>query len=159
MRVVEAGYRIVHEPGAVATVGASDRFEDVFERRARIAAGGFQSIWRLKSLLNPSRGLVWWQYVSHRVLRWGVVPVLLPLLVAVNLSLLSARPIYKAILVAQVGFYGAAAAGWWLRRTRLGRHRALSLPFFFSAANAAALVGCARLVTGRQTVLWKRTRQ
>jgi poly-beta-1,6-N-acetyl-D-glucosamine synthase len=147
MRVVEAGYRIVHEPGAVA------------ERRARIAAGGFQSIWRLKSLLNPSRGLVWWQYVSHRVLRWGVVPVLLPLLVAVNLSLLSARPIYKAILVAQVGFYGAAAAGWWLRRTRLGRHRALSLPFFFSAANAAALVGCARLVTGRQTVLWKRTRQ
>jgi biofilm PGA synthesis N-glycosyltransferase PgaC len=159
MRVVEAGYRIVHEPGAVATEVASDRFEDVFERRARIAAGGFQSIWRLKSLLNPSRGLVWWQYVSHRVLRWGVVPVLLPLLVAVNLSLLSARPIYKAILVAQVGFYGAAAAGWWLRRTRLGRHRALSLPFFFSAANAAALVGCARLVTGRQTVLWKRTRQ
>jgi biofilm PGA synthesis N-glycosyltransferase PgaC len=158
MRVVEAGYRIVHEPGAVATEVASERFEDVFERRARIAAGGFQSIWRLKSLLNPGRGLVWWQYVSHRVLRWGVVPLLLPLLVAVNWSLVSAGPIYKAILVVQVGFYGAAAAGWWLRRTPLGRRRVLSLPFFFSAANAAALVGCARLVTGRQTVLWKRTR-
>jgi poly-beta-1,6-N-acetyl-D-glucosamine synthase len=158
MRVVEAGYRIVHEPGASATEEASERFEDVFERRARIAAGGFQAIWRLKSLLNPRRGLVWWQYISHRVLRWGVVPLLLPLLVAINWSLVPARPIYETILVAQVGFYGAAAAGWWLRGTPVGRNRVLSWPFFFSAANAAALIGCARLVTGRQTVLWKRTR-
>lgn len=158
MRVVEAGYRIVHEPGAVALEEGSERFEDVFERRARIAAGGFQSIWRLKSLLDPRRGLVWWQYISHRVLRWSVVPFLLPLLVAVNWTLASAQPIYKVMLAAQFVFYGAAIAGWWLRRTPLGRHRLLSMPFFFSAANAAVLVGGVRLVTGRQTVLWKRTR-
>jgi poly-beta-1,6-N-acetyl-D-glucosamine synthase len=158
MRVVEAGYRIVHEPGASATEDASDRFEDVFERRARIAAGGFQSIWRLRSLLDPRRGLVWWQYVSHRVLRWGIVPLFLPLLVALNWSLISARPIYKAMLVVQLVFYGAAAAGWWLRRNPLGRYRVFSLPFFFSAANVAVLIGCARVMTGRQTVLWKRTR-
>jgi cellulose synthase/poly-beta-1,6-N-acetylglucosamine synthase-like glycosyltransferase len=158
MRVVEAGYRIVHEAGAVATEEASARFEDVFERRARIAAGGFQAMWRLRSLLDPRRGLVWWQYVSHRVMRWGLVPFLLPLLVAVNWSLVSGRSIYRAMLLAQLVFYSAAATGWWARRHPLGRLRILSLPFFFSAANAAALVGCARLVTGRQTVLWKRTR-
>ena len=158
MRVVEAGYRIVHEPGAMAIEDASERFEDVFERRARIAAGGFQSIWRLRSLLDPRRGLVWWQYVSHRVLRWGVVPLLLPLLVALNWTLISVRPIYTATLVAQLGFYGAAVVGWWLRRKPFGRYRLFSLPFFFSAANTAVLIGCARLVTGRQTVLWKRTR-
>lgn len=158
MRVVEAGYRIVHEPGAVAMEEASARIEDVFERRARIAAGGFQAIWRLRSLLDPRRGLVWWQYVSHRVLRWGLVPFLLPLLVAINWNLGSARPIYRVMLLTQVAFYAAAAAGWSLRRSPVGRFRLFSLPFFFSAANAAALVGCARLVTGRQTVLWKRTR-
>lgn len=158
MRVVESGYRIVHEPGAVAVEEASERFEDVFERRARIAAGGFQSIWRLKSLLDPRHGLVCWQFVSHRVLRWGVVPLLLPLLVVVNWRLAAAHPIYEAILAAQLGFYGAAAAGWLLRRTSLGRHRSLSMPFFFSAANVAALVGAVRLITGRQTVLWRRTR-
>jgi poly-beta-1,6-N-acetyl-D-glucosamine synthase len=158
MRVVEAGYRIVHEPGAKATEDASERFEDVFERRARIAAGGFQSIWRLRSLLDPRRGLVWWQYISHRVLRWAVVPLLLPLFVAINWSLVSARAVYKAMLIAQLVFYAAAGVGWWLRRNPLGRHRVFSLPFFFSAANAAVLIGCARLVTGRQNVLWKRTR-
>ena len=158
MRVVEAGYRIVHEPGAVATEEASARFEDVFERRARIAAGGFQSIWRLRSLLHPRRGIVWWQYVSHRVLRWALVPFLLPFLIIINWNLLSARPIYRPMLLAQVIFYGAAVTGWWLRRSPLGRLRVVAFPFFFSAANAAVLVGCARLVTGRQTVLWKRTR-
>ena len=158
MRVVEAGYRIVHEPAAVATEDGSERFEDVFERRARIAAGGFQSIWRLRSLLDPRRGLVWWQYLSHRVLRWAVVPLLLPLLVAVNWSLASAQPIYTVILAVQLVFYGAAIAGWWLRHTPLGRHRLLSMPFFFSAVNAAVLVGGVRLITGRQTVLWRRTR-
>jgi len=158
MRVVEAGYRIVHEPGASATEEACERFEDVFERRARIAAGGFQSIWRLRSLLDPRHGLVCWQYISHRVLRWGVVPLLLPLLLVLNWTLTSARPIYSVMLAAQVAFVGAAIAGWCLRRTSLGRLRVLSMPFFFSAANAAVLVGGARLVTGRQSVLWKRTR-
>jgi cellulose synthase/poly-beta-1,6-N-acetylglucosamine synthase-like glycosyltransferase len=158
MRVVEAGYRIVHEPGATAVEEASERFEDVFERRARIAAGGFQSIWRLRSLLDPRHGLVWWQYVSHRVLRWGVVPVLLPLLVLANWTLSPAQPIYTVMLVAQFAFYGAAVTGWWLRRTPMGQRRLLSMPFFFFAANAAVLVGGMRLVTGRQTVLWKRTR-
>ena len=108
MRVVESGYRIVHEAGAVATEAASENFEDVFERRVRIAAGGFQSIWRLKSLLNPRRGLVWWQYVSHRVVRWALVPFLLPLLVALNWSLVSVRPLYRATLVVQALFFGAA---------------------------------------------------
>lgn len=158
MRVVEARYRIVHEPGAVATEEASARFEDVFERRARIAAGGFQSIWRLRALLNPRRGIVWWQYVSHRVLRWALVPFLLPVLLLFNWRLASTGPIYRVMLLAQVIFYGAAVAGWWLRRHPLGRTRFIALPFFFSAANAAVLVGCARLVSGRQTVLWKRTR-
>jgi cellulose synthase/poly-beta-1,6-N-acetylglucosamine synthase-like glycosyltransferase len=159
MRAVEAGYRIVHEPEAVAAEEASERFEDVFERRARIAAGGFQAMWRLRSLLDPRRGLVWWQYVSHRVLRWGLVPLLLPLLVGLNAILAAAQPIYRATLLAQAAFYTAAAAGWLLRAQPSGRHRMLSFPFFFSAANAAALVGCARLVTGRQSVLWKRTRR
>jgi poly-beta-1,6-N-acetyl-D-glucosamine synthase len=158
MRVVEAGCRIVHEPGAVAIEEASARFEDVFERRARIAAGGLQAMWRLRSLLDPRRGLVWWQYVSHRVLRWGLVPVLLPLLVAVNWTLAPVHPIYRVTLAAQLAFYAAAAAGWCLRGSPIGGWRPLSLPFFFAAANAAVLVGGMRLATGRQTVLWKRTR-
>src|SRR4051794_11377371 len=66
MRVVEAGYRVIYEPSAVAWEEGLQRTEDVFERRARIAAGGFQAILRLRRLLDSRFGLVRWQYVSHR---------------------------------------------------------------------------------------------
>lgn len=159
MRVVEAGYRVVYEPAAVAAEAASDRFEDVFERRARIAAGGLQSLWRLRSLLDPRRGVVWWQYVSHRALRWAIVPFLLPLLAALNVAEARRSALFRLLALPHAALYLAAGLGWIARAGRWGRHPLLHLPLFFTAANAAALVGCVRLVSGRQSVLWKRTRR
>jgi len=159
MRAVIAGYRIVYEPDAVATEEAPAATTDVFERRARIAAGAFQAMWRLRPMLDPRRGVVWWQYVSHRVLRWAVVPFCLPVLLVLNAILLPAGPLYQAAFVIQAAFYGAALTGWALRRRAAGRLRVVLLPFFFSAANLAAIVGCARLATHRQTVLWKKARR
>lgn len=158
MRVVQAGYRVVYEPEAVAEEDEPARVEDQFERRARIAAGGFQAMLRLGPLLDPRRGTVWWQYVSHRVLRWALVPFLLPLVVVMNGVLARGRPFYGLTLAAQLGFYGAAAIGWWHRHSAVGKLPFLYFPFYFCAANAAAIIGCARLLSKRQTVLWKRTR-
>jgi hypothetical protein len=110
-------------------------------------------------MLDPRRGVVWWQYVSHRVLRWAVVPFCLPVLLVLNAILLPAGPLYQAAFVIQAAFYGAALTGWALRRRAAGRLRVVLLPFFFSAANLAAIVGCARLATHRQTVLWKKARR
>lgn len=159
MRVIEAGHRVVYEPGAVALEDAPASFEDVFERRARIAAGGFQALWRLRSLLNPGRGLVWWQYVSHRALRWAVVPFLLPGIIALNARSARSGRLYRAGFVLQLLFYGSALVGWWRRDSALGRCPVFYFPFFFSAMNAAVVVGFVRWVSGRQTVLWKRTRR
>jgi cellulose synthase/poly-beta-1,6-N-acetylglucosamine synthase-like glycosyltransferase len=158
MRLVEAGRRIVYEPDAVAVEEAPSTPGNVFERRARIAAGGYQAMWRLRSLLNPARGIVWWQYVSHRVVRWGLVPFLLPFVLAANLVLAPLRPIYGGLLALQLAFYASALAGQLLHGRPSARTPLVSLPNFFVAANLAALVGCLRLVTGRQTVLWQRTR-
>jgi hypothetical protein len=116
-------------------------------------------MWRLRPMLDPRRGVVWWQYVSHRVLRWAVVPFCLPVLLVLNAILLPAGPLYQAAFVIQAAFYGAALTGWALRRRAAGRLRVVLLPFFFSAANLAAIVGCARLATHRQTVLWKKARR
>jgi poly-beta-1,6-N-acetyl-D-glucosamine synthase len=158
MRVVEAGYRVVYEPGAIADEEEPERVEDQFERRARIAAGGFQAMMRLGPLLDPRRGIIWWQYVSHRVLRWALVPFLLPLAFVLNGILARGRPFYLTILAAQLAFYAAAAVGWWRRDSHAGKLPFLYFPFYFCAANVAAIVGCLRLLSRRQTVLWKRTR-
>ena len=45
------------------------------KRKRRIAAGGLQSCWRLRSLMNPfTHPVVTFQFVSHRVLRWTITP-------------------------------------------------------------------------------------
>jgi cellulose synthase/poly-beta-1,6-N-acetylglucosamine synthase-like glycosyltransferase len=158
MRVVEAGYRVVYEPDAVAVEDANARVQDLFERRTRIAAGGFQALWRLRSLLDPRRGTIWWQYVSHRALRWALVPFMLPVLLVLNGWLARAAPTYAVLFLAQLGFYAASAIGWRRADAEGSRNPLFYYPFFFTAANVAALVGFWRWATGRQSVLWRRTR-
>jgi hypothetical protein len=91
-------------------------------------------------------------------LRWALVPFLLPLAVVLNGILARGRPFYAATLAAQIVFYAAAAAGWWRRGSRIGKLPFLYFPFYFCTANVAAIVGCLRLLSRRQSVLWKRTR-
>ena len=91
--------------------------------------------------------------MAHKLLRL-VGPFCL--VAALVLSLFLPGPLYVALLVAQVAFYGAAVAGW------LGGRRVrvplLKLPYYFCMINAAYVVGLARLLTGRERVQWNAPR-
>ena len=158
LRLVEAGWRVVYEPEAIAREKASPTLAAEWKRRTRIAAGGFQAIRRLPGMLRPTPGRLWltWQYVSHRVLRWAVTPFLLPAVYGLNLLLLES-PFYRLLCLAQTAFYVAALLGYALARSgrRCGPLRAL---FYFCFSNAAALAGFWRYLTGTQSVTWAKAR-
>jgi cellulose synthase/poly-beta-1,6-N-acetylglucosamine synthase-like glycosyltransferase len=156
LRLVQAGWRVVYESQAVAREEASPSLAGDWRRRTRIAAGGFQAIVRLRQLLSPKRGLIAWQYISHRVLRWAVTPFLLPLVFGVN-ALLVGSLLYRLLFLMQTAFYGAAFLGFVLARLGL-RGGPLHAVFYFCFANAAALVGCWRYVTRTQPVTWAKAR-
>ena len=66
MLIAAKGYRIVYEPEAYALETASENVTEELKRKIRIAAGGIQSILRLKNLFNPFRyPVLSFQYVSH----------------------------------------------------------------------------------------------
>lgn len=156
LRLVERGWRVVYEPGAVAEEEASPTLAGEWQRRSRIAAGGFQSIRWLSGLMNPARGRIAWQYISHRVLRWAVTPFLLPTLYGLNLILLP-LPLYSWSFWAQTAFYAGALLGY--AATWLGVRRGpLHAVFYFCLTNAAALAGFWRYVTGTQPVTWAKAR-
>lgn len=158
LRLVQAGWRVAYAPDAVALEEPPSSLAAEWQRRTRIAAGGFQSIRRLTGLLNPfpGRWLITWQYVSHRVLRWAVTPLLLPVVYLLNLALI-AQPLYLALWLGQTLFYGVGGAGFLLARR--GRRRGvLYAVFFFCFTNAAALAGLWRYLTGRQPVTWTKVR-
>lgn len=102
------GYRVVHEPAAWAfdRVPASARGE--FTRKVRTLAGNFQLAARLPAALLPWRNPVWFQFLSHKLLRLVVPWALLGLLV---LGLMLPGAIYRALFVAQLAFYLVGLVG------------------------------------------------
>jgi len=155
MRLVMEGWRVVYEPGAVAWEEASPSLKGEWQRRTRMAAGGFQAIGRLRGLFSPKYGLVAFQFVSHKVLRW-LAPFFM---IAAFLSnaLVYAQPMFRVIFWGQVLFYLLALLGWGIEL--LGwTWKPARMIFYFCFANATALGGFVRYVTGSQSVLWAKAR-
>lgn len=114
METVRKGYKIAYTSKAYAMEYGSADLNEESKRKRRIAAGGLQSCWRLRSLMNPLRyPVVAFQFVSHRVLRWTITPVCLFALIPLNtiLVLSGAGVIYTVIWILQILFYASAAVG------------------------------------------------
>jgi cellulose synthase/poly-beta-1,6-N-acetylglucosamine synthase-like glycosyltransferase len=162
LRIAAAGHRVAYAPEATATERPSASLADEWTRKVRICAGGFQAMRRLAPLLDARRyGLLTWQYVSHRVLRWTLAPALLPLVLAASAVLAaSGSALYGALLAAQLAAYGAAAVGWACEARRAGSApRGAVLPLYVAMMHAAALAGLVRYLRGRQPATWTRARR
>ncbi len=145
MSIVLTGRRTVLVPEAEAVDTA---FEDdrELQRKVRTLAGNYQLFARMPALLVPFTNPIWFETFSHKILRL-VAPWLLIALAIVSLAGARSSGWVAALLVAQIGFYAAAAVG-----RRLGRIAALARTFV--VLNAAALMGLWRFLTGRQRVTW-----
>jgi len=146
--------RIVYDEQAVATEETPPHVSDEFRRRARIGAGGFQSLSRLWPLALPTAGWTALAFVSHKLLRW-IAPLWLLVALGTNLLLLY-QPGYRLLLALQVAFYALAALGLFLPGN--GRlTRGLRLATLFTSMNAALAVGFWRWLAGLQGGTWQRT--
>jgi biofilm PGA synthesis N-glycosyltransferase PgaC len=161
MLIAAKGYRIVYEPQAYAMESGSENVSEELKRKIRIAAGGMQSILRLKSLFNPfNYPVLSFQYVSHRVLRWTVTPFLLLLVFILNLVLALApgELVFKVIFFAQVFFYGLALAGMIMEKRKV-RIKALFVPYYFCVMNYAVMMGIFRYFGKKQSAVWERAQR
>ena len=158
MRIAEKGYVIIYEPEAYAQEGTSANIKEELKRKVRIAAGGIQSVIWLKSLLNPFRfPVLSFQYISHRVLRWTITPILMILLFIVNALMVldNAPTFYTLVLFAQILFYLSAYLGKVMEERKL-RVKLLFIPYYFCVMNYAVLAGLIRFFKGKQSVMWEK---
>lgn len=162
LRICRKGYRIVYEPDAFATEAPSTSMAEEQKRKIRISAGAFQSMVMLKGLLNIFKYRVLsFQYISHRVLRWTLCPLMLPLILLINIILVVNRPDWflSIFLLLQLMFYFAAGIGWMLSREDK-KIKILYVPYYFVFLNVSLYLGLVRYLKGSQTVLWdKATRE
>jgi hypothetical protein len=133
--------------------------KEELKRKIRIAAGGIQSVIRLYPLLNIFKyGILSFQYISHRVLRWTVTPVSLLLILLINVILAPYSNLYLILLGLQLLFYISALLGWFLENRKM-KVKLLFVPYYFFIMNYAVFMGFGRYIKKSQSVNWERAKR
>ena len=165
LRVAKRGYTIQYDPEAYAIETASANVKEELKRKIRIAAGGIQSIVRLKELLNIFKyGILSFQYISHRVLRWTLAPLgllvilVLNAIIAASAGIVNFSNIYVWIFWGQILFYIAALLGWYFENRKI-KIKILFIPYYFFIMNLAVYLGFIRYIKGSQSVKWERAKR
>lgn len=148
--------RQIFEPRALCREPVLGEMKLEFRRKVRIMTRCLNSLRMQPEVMNPAQG-GWFavQVVSHRLLRW-LAPFFAVGAFAANLFLLG-RPVYNVTLLLQGAFLGLAAVGLGLDRLGLGPGF-LRLPYYFAAANMAALVAAVNCLRGRNVIVWQTQR-
>jgi hypothetical protein len=125
-----------------------------FGRKVRTLGGNYQLLAHNPALLSPFTNPLWFQLVSHKLLRLLAPWLLLAMFLASWLGALVWKPesqlelqLLGAVALLQTGFYGLALLG-----TYAGR--AGSVARSFVVLNAAAVVGLWRYARGELRVTW-----
>ena len=161
MLIVDEGRRIAYTPEAYALEYGSADLHEESKRKRRIAAGGLQSIWWLRKMLNPFRQpLVAFQYISHRVLRWSLTPVTMVALLVINAILTGLRAgwLYDVILGLQILFYLAALACY-LMSKQGHKNKLLYTIYYFVFMNLNVFRGMAYLKKHKTSGAWEKAKR
>ena len=161
MRMVEQGYKIAYTSEAYAMEYGSANLEEESKRKRRIAAGGLQSSWWLRSMMNPFKNfMVAFQFVSHRVLRWSITPIALMALIPLNVALvmMKAGTVYTIIWILQILFYLTAFSGYLLEQHG-HKNKLLYVPYYFLFMNINVFRGMHYLKTHQGGGTWEKAKR
>lgn len=161
MLIVKDGHRIAYTSRAYAMEYGSADMKEESKRKRRIAAGGLQSIWWLRSLMNPFKHpKVFFQFISHRVLRWSITPFALIAMIPLNIILVAmgCHTLYLVIAILQAIFYAAALGGWTMAMAGR-RNKLLYIPYYFLFMNLNVFLGIRYLMSHSKSGTWEKAKR
>lgn len=160
LRVAMKGYKIAYSSKAYAQEDASLNMIEEQKRKVRISAGGIQSIARLTPLLNIFKyDLLSFQYISHRVLRWTITPLLLFILLPINLILAYwGNDLYAWLLIPHILFYLMGWSGYQLDKKNI-KNKLLYIPYYFLFMNVNVIKGFFFLRKNRGNGAWEKAKR
>lgn len=160
LNMLRRGYIIGYCKEAYAMEKPSADIKEEKKRKVRLAANGYQVTSMFRDLMNPFKyGVIAFQFVSHRVIRWILTPsnIILMFLLNIVLVAMGAGTFYTVFLVLQVCFYLAALAGMVLDRK--GRSGILRVPYYFLFANFTMFPGLKYYLNFNGNAAWEKSRR
>ncbi len=159
MQLAAQGYKVAYEPGALAMETSSAFMADEQKRKVRISAGGIQAVIKLLPLLNFFKyGKLTFQYVSHRALRWTLMPFALLGALVASILLAGDSWFFDAMFRLQVIFYLVAFLGYVLREAKT-KIKGLHIPYYFVFMHICVVLGWFKYFRGNQKVTWDKAKR
>lgn len=159
MKLSANGYKVAYEPNALAIESGSANMEEETKRKVRISAGGIQAVIVLFPLLNFFRfGKLTFQYISHRVLRWTLMPLAL-IGAFVSIIFLAGKGwLYDTLMAGELLFALLAFAGYSLRNGET-KIKVLFIPYYFLYMHYCVVLGWIKYFRGKQQVTWEKSKR
>ncbi len=158
--ILKKGLLVKYIPDAYACERASANISEEKKRKIRIAAGSFQSLFRNLELLNPFKHpFLTFQYFSHKILRWFLLPLSLFLIPILNVLILLKdwhNTLYLITFAIQLLLFFAITLGW-LLKDKVVTSRWIFLPYYLFMMNISVVQGFFRFLKGTQNVKWDKS--
>jgi hypothetical protein len=149
LQVTMQGFRVVLDERARVYDQLPESSRDEFRRKVRTLSGNLQLLTWLPAALLPWRNPVWFQYLSHKMLRLVVPWALLAMLAA---SFFLEATVYRLAFWGQVVCYSAGLVGiLWKAACRF---RPISVAASFLVLNAAAWLAFWVWLFGKSSRSW-----
>jgi cellulose synthase/poly-beta-1,6-N-acetylglucosamine synthase-like glycosyltransferase len=154
--VVLQGYRLVHEPHAVAFEPTSGSLRAEFNRKVRLMTRGFRTEWELRQLLNPVHyGFYAVQFASQKLLRRAACIPLMFLLASSTLLAFRGGQ-WRWAALSQGVFYATGVAAWLIPDSLpKAWQRAMAVPGYFTMSTVAASVALWSALRGHVVDRWE----
>ena len=152
MQAVLAGGKVKFESGAYAFDIPSNDIEREKARKTRTLAGNFQLVQLNPALANPLKNPIWFQFVSHKLLRL-LSPFLLVIIFVSNFFLVDSHVFFTLTLLAQIVLYGMALAAFASESLRC--RKPLSIIHSFMNLMLYTFYGFLAYARGNYSGLWK----
>lgn len=151
--ILKQGFTMSYDPQAIAYEQSANTVAAEFRRKVRIGAANFHGISELSPLLHPRYGFVAFILWSRKITRW-VVPFLLIGLIMSSFILAMQSSMFFVITVIEIIFSVLTVIGLVCEKMNLNIGP-FGLPYYFTAMNAALVVGFLKSLFGLQKPTWE----
>lgn len=162
MRINLKGFKIAYEPEAYAMEPPSDSISEEKKRKIRISAGAFQAMVLLKPVFNfVQYPVLFFQFFSHRVLRWTLTPLCLPLLFFSNAFLVlndNGNLFFSVVFNLQLLVYLLSFIGRFSDSNKAWMAPA-RVCYYVLFMNYSVFIGFYRFMKGEQSAMWEKARR
>jgi len=149
---VQQKRRAVYEPNAIAVEEGTTSVLGEMKRRIRISVGNFQQLFLLRKLLNPFRGRIAFEFLSHKFLRSFSFLLMIILFIS-NIFIPTTG--FRIFFLLQIFFYLLGLSGViFFKNKRMSL--LITVPSYLVIINYAAFIGLFKYIFNTQKVTWEK---